>query len=106
MKGVGIVIGILCILFLYIIPVPIYPQPHPVIAQPVINFLNNQPVVCNFNPMLTISQMDHSIDDPIILNGISACSMVIGGPAYEMYRGLFYIGWIIGAICIFYGISK
>jgi hypothetical protein len=106
MNGTYFVVGILCILFLYTVPVPIYPHPQPVLGQGVANFLNNQPVTCNSNPMLTISQMDHSIDDPVIMGGFSACSTVIGGPAYDMYRGLFYLGWIIGGLCLFYGVSK
>lgn len=105
MKKIFIGIGILCFVVLYIIQVPIYPPPQHAINQPVINFLNGQTITCP-DYSLTISQLAHSVDDPIILGGISPCSSVVGGPAYEMYKGLFYIGWIIGAICIFYGISK
>jgi len=107
MKASLLIIGVLCILFLYTVPVPIYPQPHTVMgSNTYTDFSTGQTLPCPQYSSLTISQLSGSVSDPVIMGGLSACSIIIGGPAYELYTGIFYVGWIIGALCVLSGFSK
>jgi hypothetical protein len=104
MKGKYLVAGIAVILFLYVIPVPVYPTPHPVMGS-VLSF-SGQQITCPSSYSLTISALAQSVNDPLIIGGLSACSVIVGGQTYGMYQGLFYVGWIIGIICLLYAVSK
>jgi len=104
MKAVYIAAGIVIILFLYVVPVPVYPTPHSVMGT-VFSF-SGQQISCPTSYSLTISALAQSVNDPLIIGGLSACSVIVGGQTYGMYQGLFYVGWIIGIICLLYGVSK
>ena len=54
---------------------------------------------------LPISTVAGSVNDPLIFGSL-LCSIIVGGATYQPYLGLFYAGWIVGIICILYGISK
>jgi len=102
MKKILIVIGIICILFLYAIPVPVYPVPYSDHMNPGDLGLSQ----CSSNPTLTISQLSGSVSNPMLVGSLNTCESTIGGPSYELYTGLFYVGWIIGILCILSGFSK
>jgi len=107
MKKTILIAGIICILFLYTVPVPIYPPPHSVLGTTTyMDYSTMQTKSCPDYSFLTISQLSGSVSDPIIMGGVSACSTIIGGPSYELYTGLFFIIWIIGILCILSGFSK
>jgi hypothetical protein len=105
MKKIEIVVGIICILFLYTIPVPIYPPPHSIYVG-TSGASTGQIMPCSQPSTLTISQLSGSVSNPFVMGSMSTCSSAIGGPSYELYTGLFYIGWIIGILCVLYGFSK
>jgi len=99
MNKIVIVVGILCILFLYAIPVPVYPVPYS--SHMSVGDLGLSQ--CSSNPTLTIAQLSGSVSNPMTVGSINTCASMIGGPSYELYSGLFYIGWIIGILCVLYG---
>ncbi|MGA2934067.1 MAG: hypothetical protein ABSD81_02810 [Methanomicrobiales archaeon] len=96
-----VIIGILCIIALYSVPVPVYPPPtipSIVASSPLCGKTTNQ-------IYLPISTLANSISDPLLVGGL-LCGIIVGGPTYQLYNGLFYAGWIVGAICIIYGLSR
>ncbi len=111
MKKTILIVGIICILFLYTIPVPIYPPPHPVLrATTYLDYSTMQIKSCPDYSFLTISQLSGSVSEPIVMGsvmgGLSVCTTIIGGMSYALYTGLFFAIWIIGILCVLYGFSK
>jgi hypothetical protein len=79
-NAAAIVIGILCIGALYVYPV----------------YTSSAPLVGHYS--LTVSSIASLCDNPFMA--------LLGGSSCEFYKGLFYIGWLVGIILIIYGLSK
>jgi len=97
-KFAFIILGLICIGFLYTVPIPVNTLPNT--AAPLLG-MGQQPVH-QYN--LTISALSSSVDDPIWGGGFPYGGFV-GGHTYDIYKGIFYFLWILGLILIVLGLK-